>query len=56
MPAVFFISGLALLQHEKQQLGCSCSRYDQTAYGGMQLGHGAGNCIAQGFHATPAAL
>jgi DNA invertase Pin-like site-specific DNA recombinase len=37
MPAVFFISGLALLQHEKQQLGCSCSRYDQTAYGGMHF-------------------
>jgi hypothetical protein len=56
MPAVFFTSGLALLQHEKQQLGCSCSRYDQTAYGGMPFGHGAGDRISQGFHATAGAV
>jgi hypothetical protein len=29
---------------------------DQTEYGGMPFGHGAGDCIPEGFHATTAAL
>jgi hypothetical protein len=49
MPAAFsFERSSALLQHEKQQRCCSGLRYDQTASGGMQFGHGAGDCIPLG--------
>jgi hypothetical protein len=40
----------------KEQLHCSGLPYDQTAYGGMPFGHGAGGCISQGsimFRSAP---
>ena len=53
------VCAAAIRKQQLSTLVCATTkslRYDQIAYGGMPFGHGAGDSISQGFHATPAPL